>query len=194
MGWQPTRLTREQLAERRLTAARLLRGKRVSPAAIARELGVSRASVTRWKQRLNQAGLRGLRRRRAPGRASPLTATQWRHLFHLLARGAQAAGFATERWTQRRIAAVIRREFGVQYHFRSLSRPLRARGWSPQRPLPRAKERDEAVIAAWLRRDWPRIKRGLAAPGVPLPSWTRRVTRFGPASARPGRPSVSRPF
>ena len=190
MGWQPTRLTREQMEERRLVAARLMRGKQASQAAIARELGVSRASVTRWKQQLDQDGLRSLRRRAAPGRVSALTAAQWRHLFRILGRGAPGAGFETDRWTQRRIAAVIQREFGVRYHRHSLSRALRARGWSPQRPIPRAKERDEAVIAAWLRRDWPRIKRGLAATGVPWPSWTRRVTRFGPPSAPRGRPSA----
>ena len=193
MGWQPTRLTREQREERRLAAARLLRGKGASQAAIARELGVSRASVTRWKLRLEQEGLRGLRRRAAPGRASALTAAQWRQLFRILGRGAQAAGFETDRWTQCRIAAVIRREFGVRYHFHSLSRALRAQGWSPQRPIPRAKERDEAIIAAWLRRDWPRSKRGLVSAGVPLPSWTRRVTRFGPASPPPGHRSAIPP-
>ena len=192
MGWQPTRLTRDQLEERRLAAARLIRAKRWSQAEIARELGVSRAAVTRWKQRLEREGRRGLRRRAAPGRASSLTAAQWRHLLRLLGGGAQAAGFETARWTQRRIAVVIQREFGVRYHPHSLSRALRARGWSPQRPTPRAKERDDAVIAAWLRRDWPRIKRGLAAPGAPLPSWMRRVTRFGPASGPPGRPSATR--
>jgi hypothetical protein len=74
----------------------------------------------------------GLYRRSAPGRASSLTATQWRHLFQILGRGAQAAGFETGRWTQRLIAAVIQQEFGVQYHFRSLSRGLRAWDWSPQ--------------------------------------------------------------
>ena len=190
MGWQPTRLTRDQLAERRLAAARLLQAEQSSQAEIARQVGVSRASVTRWKQRLDQEGPRGLQRRCAPGRASSLSAAQWRQLFRILGRGAQAAGFETERWTQRRIAVVIQREFGVQYHFRSLSRALRAWDWSPQRPLLRAKERDEAVIAAWLRRDWPRIKRGLAATGVPWPSWTRRVTRFGPPSAPRGRPSA----
>src|SRR5438874_13576502 len=95
-------------------------------------------------------------------------------------RGPVAAGFDTERWTQRRIAAVVERTFGVRYHFRSLGRALRARGWSPQRPIPQARERDEALVAAWLKRDWPRIKRGLAAQGARLPSWTKRVTRFGP--------------
>jgi transposase len=193
MGWQPGRLTPAQFVERRLAAGRLLRATRQSQAAIARELGVSRAAVTHWKQRLAQAGLRGLRCRRPAGRPSRLTPAQWRHLIGLLERGAVAAGFETERWTQRRIAAVIERTFGVRYHCRSLGRALRARGWSPQRPVAQARERDDALVAAWLRRDWPRIKRGLAAQGVPLPSWTRRVTRFGPASAPPGRRAAGHP-
>src|SRR2546430_16746670 len=93
MGWQPTRLTRDQLEERRLAAARLLQAEQSSQAEIARQLGVSRASVTRWKQRLEQEGPRGLQRRAAPGRASSLSAAQWRQLFRLLGRGAQAVGF-----------------------------------------------------------------------------------------------------
>ncbi len=193
MVWQPARLTRAQMEERRLAAGRLLRATQLSEAEIAREVGVSRAAVTKWKQRLEQAGLEGLQQRRSSGRVSRLTEAQWGQLLKLLQRGAVAAGFETERWTLRRIASVIERTFGVRYHFRFLSRALHARGWSPQHPLPQARERDEALIAAWLRRDWPRIKRGLAAQGVPLPFWMRQVTRFGPAAARPGRPWASRP-
>jgi hypothetical protein len=69
MVWRPTRLTREQLQERRLAAGRLLRAKQLSQAEIAREareVGVSRASVTRWKQRLVGAGPPG-----SPASAAP---------------------------------------------------------------------------------------------------------------------------
>ncbi len=59
---------------------------------------------------------------------------------------------------------------GVSYHFRSLGRVLRAHGWSPQRPATRATERNEALIEAWLKRDWPRIKKGLVEAGGSLPS------------------------
>ena len=193
MLWQPKRWSAAQLEERRLAAGRLLRAGELAPAEIARRMGVSRASVTRWKQRLEREGMRGLRHRGAPGRASRLTRPRWRRLLRLLARGARAVGFETERWTLRRIAAVVEGEFGVRYHRCSLGRALRARGWSPQRPIARARERDDALVAAWLRRDWPRIKRGLAERGVRLPSWTSRVTRFGPASAPPGRRPASRP-
>src|SRR3989442_9763115 len=59
MLWQPTRLTRAQLEERRLIAGRLLRAKRLSQAEIARQLGVSRATVSRWNRRLTCAGAAG---------------------------------------------------------------------------------------------------------------------------------------
>jgi transposase len=176
-----------------LAAVPLLQAGDLSAAAIARRLGVSRAALTQWNHRLAQAGLAGLHQRRAPGRRPRLTDAQWEQLLGQLQQGAVAAGFATERWTLPRIARVVERTFGVRYHGSALSRALHARGWSPQQPLPRATERDEALIAAWLRRDWPRIKRGLATAGVPWPSWMKQATRFGPASAPPGHPRASHP-
>src|SRR5205809_3535327 len=194
MVWQPARLTRAQLEERRLAAARLLRAGALAPAEIARQMGVSRAAVTQWKQRLDRDGLSALRQRRSSGRTARLSEAQWDQLVTLLQQGAVAAGFETERWTLRRIGRVIARTFGVRYHFRSLGRALHARGWSPQRPLPRARERDEALIAAWLRRDWPRIKRGLAARGGPSSSSMKSATPSAPAPAPPGRPSAGRRY
>lgn len=164
-----------------MVAVQLLVNGTLWPAEIARLLGVSRQSVSRWGKTLRREGQRGLLRRPHTGRPPKLGSREWRRLERVLARGAAASGFDTERWTLRRIAVVVRRRLGVRYHFRSLGRVLRAHGWSPQRPPTRAAERDEAFIAAWLARDWPRIKRGLVEAGGSLPSWTRRVTRFGPA-------------
>jgi transposase len=89
-----------------------------------------------------------------------LRPTQWAQLLRLLQGSAVAAGFDTERWTLRRIASVVERTFGVRYHPRSLRPALRARGWSPQVPVARARERDDALVAAWLAHEWPRIKKG----------------------------------
>jgi transposase len=158
-GWRPARLTLEQMEERRLAAAALLRQGRLSQAAIARQLGVSGASVCRWAATLAQEGRRGLRARPRTGRPARLDATAWERLGRLLARGAVAAGFETEQWTLRRIGALIWQEFGVDYHPRYLERPLKALGFSGQRPATRARERDERAIAAWPRRDWVAIKK-----------------------------------
>jgi transposase len=61
------------------------------------------------------------------------------------------------------VKKVIEREFGVSYHRDYISRLLHALGWSVQKPDPRAIERDEELIQAWLQQDWPRIKKSAAA-------------------------------
>jgi transposase len=160
--WRPAHLTSEQMEERRLAAATLLREGRLSQAQIARQLGVSRASVSRWAATLAQEGRRGLEARPITGRTPRLDERAWSRLGRLLDRGAVAAGFATERWTLKRIAAVIEREFQVHYHPHYLERPLKAHGFSVQRPATRAKERDELVIAVWPKREWVALKKGAA--------------------------------
>jgi transposase len=183
--WRPAHLTPEQIEERRLVAAVLLRQGRFSQAEIARQLGVSRASVCRWAATLAQQGRRGLAARAKTGRSPRLDETAWTRLGRLLDRGAVAAGFATERWTLKRIAAVIEREFGVRYHPRYLERPLKAHGFSVQRPATRAKERDELVIAVWPKREWIALKRKRSGSTARFSSGMRPATAsgLGPAAA-----------
>ncbi len=162
MVWTPSQLTRAQMEERRLTGGRLLRRTRWSQAEIARYLGVTRATVSEWAKQLAQGGLRNLRRRKPSGRPPKLTKAQRKALLRLLKRDAKQAGFRTEHWTLPRIAKVIEREFHVVYHPNYVADLLQQWDWSLQVPLPRAKERDEAVIRAWLAHDWPRIKKSAA--------------------------------
>jgi transposase len=184
--WRPAHLTPGQMEERRLEAARLLRQGRLSQAEIARQLGASRASVSRWAATLAQDGQRGLEARPIPGRSPRLDEKAWIRLGRLLDRGAMAAGFATERWTLKRIAALIECEFGVRYHPRYLERPLRAHGFSVQRPATRARERDELVIAVWPKRDWIALKKRRAGSIGPWSSGTRPATASGRGQVRPG--------
>ena len=185
--WRPAHLTPEQMEERRLAAARLLGQGRLSQADIARQLGVSRASVCRWAATLAQEGGRGLQARSITGRPPRLGEKAWARLGRLLDRGAMAAGFATERWTLKRIAALIEREFGVNYHPRYLERPLKAHGFSVQRPATRAKERDELVIAVWPKRDWVALKKRRSGSIARFSSGMRPATASVPGRAQPGR-------
>lgn len=163
MSWQPSALTREQMEERRRTGGRLLKAGKLSQSGIATQLGVSRATVSVWHQQMQDGGLRRLRRRRARGRPARLTHSQRKELLRVLKRGALAFGFETDRWTLPRIQKVIAQCFDVTYHANYLGRLLQKLGWSPQVPLPRAHERDEALIRAWLAHDWPRIKKSATA-------------------------------
>jgi transposase len=162
MKWQPKRLTREQMAERRLEGVKLLRQGKLSQAVIARQLGVSEAAVSQWQRQLNEGGLKALRLRRASGRPAKLNAAQLRELVRLLKQGALANGFETARWTQGRIQKLIERTFEVTYHVNYVGRLMKHLGWSVQKPETRAIERDEAAIRAWLSHDWERIKKSAA--------------------------------
>jgi transposase len=167
MIWRPNKLTRAQREERRLEAGRLLQTGQLSQADIARRLGVSRMTVSRWATLLtrHQGDTERLKNRAIPGRPPRLAAAQWHQVLGWLQQGALNAGFDTERWTLRRVRALILVEFGVDYHAHYVARRLKALGWSPQRPALYAKERDDELIWAWLRHDWPRIKKRLAAQG-----------------------------
>lgn len=159
MTWRPTKLTREQMEERRLEGGRLLKEGKLTNAEIARQLGVTRGSVSVWAKAIEAGGLRRLRRRQSSGRRSKLTKEVRNKLKRLLDRGALAAGFPTDRWTLVRVSELIKREFDISYHPNSLRRVLDQMGYSVQRPLPRAAERDEELVKAWLEKDWPRIKK-----------------------------------
>lgn len=169
MTWQPTHLTRKQREERRLAAGQLLQAGVLSQADIARQMGVSRMAVSKWAKQLRQqqGDIDSLKNRSIPGRPSRLTADQWQQVLGWLAQGARMAGFETDRWTLRRIRVLIRVEFGVDYHAHYLARRLRRLGWSPQQPAVYARERDDALVHAWLTRDWPRIKKSAPSRGNP---------------------------
>lgn len=168
MIWRPRHLTRTQREERRLEAARLLQAGQLSQAEIARCMGVSRMAISKWAKQLrqHQDDLASLECRPRPGRPPRLTAVQWQHVLQRLTQGALRAGFETERWTLQRIRALIVVEFGVHYHAHYLARRLKALGWSPQEPAVYARERDEALVQAWLTHDWRRIKKRPAARGL----------------------------
>ena len=152
MTWQPKKLTRKQLAERRAEAIELLEAGEMKQVEIARHLGVTEAAVSKWKKQLAEEGPQALQMRTATGRPPKLDEAAKQELVKKLEEGAVAAGFPTEQWTQARVKKVIEREFGVVYHQNYISRWLDDLGWSVQKPDPKAIERDEELIRAWLKR------------------------------------------
>jgi len=156
--------TAEHLERRRRRAIRLLEAG-LSLSAAARAVGASVSSVSRWYAAYRARGDQGLRARPTPGRPPRLSARQKRQLLRVLAKGPPASGYATELWTLKRVAEVIERRFGVRYHPCHVWKLLVGLNWSCQKPERRARERDEAAIAAWRRERWPHIKKR-PAPGA----------------------------
>jgi len=125
--WQPSKLTPEEIEERRMEGARLLREGNLSHAEIARRLGVSRSVVSQWARQIKQRrrGLKSLKLIKPKGRQAYLTDSQWQKVLRGLQRGAQSFGYEDERWTMARIQRLIADLYGVSYNTNYLSEKLR---------------------------------------------------------------------
>ena len=126
---------------------------------VARILKVSPRSVRRWIHAFRAGGDDALRAQPRPGRPGKLTPEQARTVLGWFRQSPTDFGFTTELWTARRVAQLIDRHFGVTMNHRYLNAWLTARGITPQKPQPQARERDQADIERWLREDWPRIQK-----------------------------------
>src|SRR3954452_9989398 len=180
--------------EGRRLRAWALKAKGWSQEKIAEALGVTAGAVSQWMRRGREGGVEALERRIAPGPTPKLTIEQRAELPVLLARGAEAFGFRGDVWTGKRVATVIRREFGVRYHPNHVGKLLRAAGWSVQKPITRATQRNEAAIEEWRTKRWPALKRGLTRRGEPSSGSTNRGStpspvRFAPTPRVARRPS-----
>jgi transposase len=152
---------------RRLAIQRIADG--YSTQEVAEFFGVDSSTVRRWLAAFRVRGDAGLLARAVSGRPSKLTSTQEKIALRWLNDSPAHHGFETELWTAARLAQLIHEEFGIGLNPRYLSTWLRQRGFTPQKPERVPRERDPEAIAAWLKSDWPRIKKkpGGRAPTSP---------------------------
>jgi len=144
--------------ERRLRAYKLKR-RRWSQAKIAEALGVTAGAVSQWMTKVKVDGKHALRAKPRSGAPPKLNQEKIDQMLECLARGAETYGFYGDVWTCARVATLIEREFGVQYHKAHVSRLLKRLGISPQKPVVMAAQRDEAEIERWRKEVWPRLKK-----------------------------------
>jgi transposase len=126
---------------------------------IAEALDISEVCVSRWLAHARDYGPESLRARSAPGAPPKLSPAQKCSIPEFLWHGPEAYGFRGKVWTRARVAKVIQWEFGVRYHQGHVGRLLKELGWTPQRPIRRAIQRDEAAIRRWRERTWPELRR-----------------------------------
>jgi transposase len=190
-----------------------------SPTTIARILGVDRGSVHRWA-RLAAAAPDGLAAKPQRGPKPLLADEQLRQLEDLLLQGAHQHGWPNQLWTAARVAVLIGRHFGIDYHPEHVRKVLKQRlGWTSQKPRRRARERNDKEVERWkddefrriVREAWarsaylifldesgfmltPTVRRSLAPRGRPavLSCWDRR-DRISAISCITVSPRVARP-
>ena len=143
------------LEKRRFEAVRLWEKSALNQSEVARRVPVSRQTVSRWAEEFRARRTGGAEEGRACGQK---TADRER-LQELLLEGPEKLGYETPLWTGARVAHLIDHEFGVEYHPGHVWKILDDLGWSCQRPVGRARERNEEAIRFWRRVEWPGIKK-----------------------------------
>jgi transposase len=149
------RAKREQV---RLQAAQLF-GVDMPVPQIAARLRVSTKSVYQWRRRWRAGGHAALASSGPGGTVCRLSPDQLVRLQAELDLGPAAHGWASDqRWTLARVATLIGRLFHVSYTLRGVSYLLHRIGYTPQVPKHRARQRDEAKIAAWRAQTWAKVR------------------------------------
>jgi transposase len=161
----------------RLQAAELF-ARGVSAVEVADRLRVSTKSVYAWRRDWKRGGSAALVSHGAAGGPGKLTAQQVVRLRSALDVGAAVHGWSEDqRWTLARVAQLIRTLFRVSYTPRGVSYLLHRLGWSPQVPVHRAAERDEAAVATWVKGTWPEVEQPCGSRTRGSSSRTRPASR-----------------
>ncbi|MHB1765551.1 MAG: IS630 family transposase [Gammaproteobacteria bacterium] len=128
----------------------------------AHTFGASLRAVSKWVRIDRAGGLRALklkRRGRRPG-AGRLNGRQAARLSAMIVgKMPDQLKLPFYLWTRAAVAQLIQREYGIEVSLVTVGRYLKRWDLSPQKPVRRAYERNDAAIAHWLQREYPAMAR-----------------------------------
>jgi len=149
----------KKLESRRLKAGEYFNNGK-SEAFVAKRFKVSPVAAWKWHQAWKKDKKKGLKSKGRCGAKKKLTKEKLQKIDRLLLKGAESNGFSSPLWTLDRVAEVIRKETDVTYHPGHVWKILRSTGWTNQKPVRRARERNESMIRHWYKEVWPTLKKG----------------------------------
>jgi len=140
--------------------------------ATAKTYGVSLRAVNKWVAIDKVGGLRALkpkRRGRRLGQGGRLRVAQAQRIRSLIVgKLPDQLKLPFYLWTRAAVASLMAREYGLTVSLTTVGRYLRAWGMSPQKPVRRAYERNDAAIAKWLSEEYPAIARQARRDGATI--------------------------
>lgn len=135
---------------------------RLSKAEAARVFGVSRTSVHAWVGLYDREGDVGLTPKR-PGRArggGRLKGWPAAAIVKIITdRCPDQLKLPFALWTREAVRELIRMKYGIRYSLNMIGRLLCHWGFTPQKPVTRAYERNDAAIRRWLQQEYPALRR-----------------------------------
>jgi transposase len=140
--------------------------------AAAKTYGVSLRAVNKWVAIDKVGGLRALkpkRRGRRLGQGGRLRVAHAQRIRSLIVgKLPDQLKLPFYLWTRAAVASLMAREYGLTVSLTTVGRYLRAWGMSPQKPVRRAYERNDAAIATWLSEEYPAIARQARRDGATI--------------------------
>lgn len=127
----------------------------------AKLFGVARGTVSRWVSSFRQGSEVALRMKKRGRRSSEMTLlkpSQCAIIVNLITdRCPDQLKMPFMLWTREAVGMLIERRFGVKMAVRSVGNYLKRWGFTPQKPLRRAYERQDRAVKIWLEETYPKI-------------------------------------
>jgi len=125
---------------------------------VAKVLGVQRSTLFGWLARYRRGGWSALDARKRGGRPPKLTGRMLQWVYETVMRDPRRMKFPFALWTSMMVAGLIWRQFQIRLSKASVCRLLNQLGFSPQRPLWRAFQKDAALVEKWVKEEYPKIR------------------------------------
>jgi len=158
-------------AELRRVAVNMVLGG-TSRVEVACAVGVNRRFVGEWLhayERGGDAALSGGRRGRRPGEQKALNVRQEAMIRRMIAsKCPDQLQLPFALWTREAVGQIIARKTGISLSLTAIGTYLAAWGFTPQKPIRRATERNEVAIKAWLDTDYPKIAKRAKKQGAEI--------------------------
>ena len=140
-----------------------------SPEVVAQAIGINRTTIYDWLAKHREGGIQSLKERKAPGRVPKLDGKKIKWLFDLVTqKNPQQLKFEYALWTREMIQKVIRDKFQIKLSLPSIGRLLAQLGFTCQKPLYKAIQKNESLVKEWLKKVFPQIKRRAGVEGADI--------------------------
>lgn len=159
MNYDARKLTTdEQYLVRKLAVQRVFDGE--TPEEVTRSFKLGKKTIYTWLRIARKSGIEALAPKARSGRNRKLTPTEEQEVKHWIVGGdPRQHGFDFGLWTRQIVADLLKEKFDIRMSVTSVGDLLHRLNLTPQKPLRRAYERDEAQVQEWIEEVYPRVKK-----------------------------------
>ena len=155
------KLTQDAQEALRMRAIKAVVTDGMSIVAVAKMFDVSKAAVNKWLSKYRRGGETAVKKQKRGRRSQDMTLLKLHQCAIIVNiikdRCPDQLKMHFMLWTREAVGMLIEQRFGIKMCVRSVGNYLKRWGFTPQKPLRRAYERQEQAVKAWLHETYPQI-------------------------------------